>query len=99
MKKGKQNLTFWNKNKRIILIVLAVAILLLIPLIGNWPWSLSDFIVAGALLLLAGIGIELVMRLSTSKYKAIIIIAILLALFLIWAELAVGLFGTPFAGS
>jgi hypothetical protein len=31
--------------------------------------------------------------------KVFIIIAILIVLALVWAELAVGVFGTPFAGS
>ena len=31
--------------------------------------------------------------------KAFIIISIIVILFLIWAELSVGIFGSPFAGS
>ncbi|WP_284041178.1 hypothetical protein [Polaribacter sp. Z022] len=31
--------------------------------------------------------------------KALIIVGIIVILFLIWAELSVGIFGSPFAGS
>ena len=93
------------KNKRLIGIVLAVALLLLIPLIAmqftdEVNWSLFDFIVAGILLLGTGLMAELVMRkVNKIEYRVVIIVAILAALLLIWVELAVGIFGTPFAGS
>jgi hypothetical protein len=50
------------KNKRLIGIVLAVAILLLIPLIAGFPWFRLDFLTAGVLLLGTGLLCELVMR-------------------------------------
>ena len=93
------------KNKRFIGIVIAVAILLLIPFIAmqftnEVNWKLSDFIGAAILLLGAGLTCELVMRKVNSTGKRIAICAaILFMLFLVWAELAVGIFGTPFAGS
>jgi uncharacterized membrane protein (UPF0182 family) len=88
------------QNKRLIGIVLAVAILLLIPLIARFPWSRLDFIIAGVLLLGTGLMCELVLRLVKKiEYRIAIIVVILVALFLVWAELAVGLFGTRFAGS
>lgn len=93
------------KNKRLIAIVTIVAILLLIPFIGmqfsdEVDWKLNDFIVMGVLLLGTGLAIELVMRKVTSKGNRIAIcIAILAALFLVWVELAVGIFGSPIAGS
>jgi hypothetical protein len=63
-------------------------------------WGAFDFMVAAVLLLGAGLLIELVLRKVESKGRRIILLGvILLALFLIWAELAVGIFGTPFAGS
>lgn len=92
-------------NKRLIGIIAAVAILLLIPLIGmqftnEVKWGRFDFIIAGVLLLGAGLMCELVLRLVTRiEYRILICAAILLGLFLVWAELAVGLFGTRFAGS
>lgn len=94
-----------TKNKRLIGIVVTVALLLLIPLIAmqfsdEVTWSLGDFIVAGILLLGTGLTCELVMRKVKNIRSRIIICGIVVtALLLIWMELAVGIFGTPFAGS
>lgn len=94
-----------GQNKRLVLIVLFVAVLLLIPLIAmqfttEVNWSLFDFIIGGALLLSAGFSVEIALRtIRTSKGRLIAVALILLLLFLVWAELAVGVFGTPFAGS
>ena len=94
-----------TKNKRLTAIVLTVVLLLLIPLIAmqfsdQWDWKLFDFVVMGGLLLGTGLLCELVMRkVKKIGHRILICGAILLALLLIWAELAVGIFGTPFAGS
>lgn len=93
------------QNKRLIIILTAVAILLLIPLIAmqftdEVNWTLSDFLVAGTLLLGTGLMCEFVLRkASKTTYRIFICLAILLVFLLIWAELAVGIFGTPFGGS
>ena len=93
------------QNKRLIGIVITVAFLLLIPLIAmqftkEVNWTLSDFLVAGILLLGTGLMCELVMRtVSKIKYRIAICAAILAAFLLIWIEIAVGIFGTRFAGS
>ena len=93
------------QNKRLIGIVLAVAILLLIPLTAmqftnEVKWTPLDFIVAGVLLLGTGLMCELVLRKVKVGWQRIAVCAAILgALVLIWLELAVGLFGTPFAGS
>lgn len=66
----------------------------------NVNWTLLDFIVAGALLLGAGLLCELVLRnVKTIKFRVAICIALLILFFLIWAELAVGILGTPFSGN
>lgn len=93
------------QNKRLIIILTAVAILLLIPLIAmqftdEVNWTLSDFLVAGTLLLGTGLMCEFVLRkASKTVYRIFICLAILIAFLLVWAELAVGIFGTPFGGS
>ena len=75
-------------------------LLLLIPLIFRFPWTLSDFVIGGFLLFVLGLGIELVRSKVQNKNKRYALLALVLFAFvLIWAELAVGLFGTPFAGS
>ena len=93
------------QNKRLIGIILTVAILLLIPLIAmqftdEVNWTLADFVVMGVLLLGTGLTCELVLRKVKKIEQRIGLCAvILIALLLIWMELAVGIFGTPFAGS
>jgi hypothetical protein len=92
-------------NKRFTGILLAIVFLLLIPLImmqftNEVKWGIADFIVMGTLLLGTGIMCELVIRkVNKIGIRIAVIAAILIALFLIWAELAVGIFGSPFAGS
>ena len=94
-----------TKNKRLVGIVLSAVLLLLVPLVAmqftrEVNWSPADFAVAGMLLFGTGLLCEFVIRrVKTARSRVILIVAILLALFLIWAELAVGIFGTPFAGS
>lgn len=93
------------KNTRLFAIIATVVILLLIPFVAmqfteevNWP--AFDFIIAGVLLLGTGLMCELVLRLVKRTENRIIICGIiLLILALVWIELAVGIFGTPFAGS
>lgn len=94
-----------TQNKRLFAIVLTVMLLLAAPLVAmqftsEVNWDETDFIVAGVLLLGTGLTCELVLRkVKKTKYRLMIVAAILFALFLVWAELAVGIFGTPFAGS
>jgi hypothetical protein len=94
-----------TENKRLIGIVLTVAVLLLDPFIAmqfttEVNWTLSDFIIAGVLLLGTGLLCELVLRkVKKTEHRIALCAVLLLALFLVWVELAVGLFGTPFAGS
>lgn len=80
-------------------------LLLLIPLIGmlfsnEVNWSFFDFIIMGILILVMSFGIKLVLKTTPKKMYRILIIGIILILFLlVWAELAVGVFETPFPGS
>ena len=93
------------KRNNFLIILLIVGALLMIPFIAmqfssEVVWTVSDFIIMGILLLVTGLGIDLVMRkVSSSKNRLIISGIILAVFFMIWAELAVGVFGTPFAGS
>lgn len=93
------------KNKRLIGILGTVAVLLCIPLIAmqftnEVNWTLSDFVIAGGLLLGTGLLIEAVARSIKDKRTRIgIVVGLLIVLVLVWAELAVGIFGTPIAGS
>ena len=82
-----------------------VALLLLVPFVamrftGEVKWSGFDFVVAGVLLLGTGLLVELALRLvKENRYRLIAVGVILFLAFIAWAELAVGLIGTPLAGS
>ena len=92
-------------NKRPLIILGIVAGLLLIPFVAmqvtsEVNWGVFDFVVMGSLLFGVGLLIDLVLRkIQKTTYRVLLLGGILLAFFLIWAELAVGIFGTPFAGS
>ncbi len=86
-------------------ILITIAILLLTPIIAmqftdEVNWSTSDFVIAGALLLATGLLIDFLARkIKQTKYSIVAAIAVLVVLVLVWMELAVGIFGTPLAGS
>jgi galactitol-specific phosphotransferase system IIC component len=62
--------------------------------------DLSDFIIIGLLLTGTGLAYELLAsKFSSPRQKFIIGIGALGFVTLVWAELAVGVFGSPFAGS
>ena len=92
-------------NKRLKNMLIFVAVILLTPLIAmqfteEVNWELTDFIVAGVLLLGTGLVCEFVMRKVKKKENRIALcIVIITILLLVWAELAVDIFGSPFAGS
>ena len=94
-----------SQNRRLIGIVLIVALLLSVPLIAmqftnEVNWSPFDFIVAGILLLGTGLLCEFVIRKVNSRnYRIAICGAVLVVLVLVWIEMAVGIFGSPLAGS
>lgn len=87
------------QNKNILRIAFATAFLLLVPFVAmqyseNVVWSGFDFVVAGALLFGAGLTFELISRRRSGlAYKVGVAATVGTGLFLIWANLAVGLIG------
>ena len=83
----------------------SLLLLLLIPLTvmqfsSEVNWSLFDFVIMGVLLLALGFSIRFIRnKKSVLKYPLLMIVAVVVLFFIIWAELAVGIFGSPFAGS
>jgi len=79
-------------------IVVGTAVLLAVPLVAmrfseDVNWSVGDFVVAGALLLGAGITGDLIITKAHGTARKLISLALVLAAFLyVWAELAVGIF-------
>ena len=63
-------------------------------------WTISDFLVMGILLFTTVFTIDFVLKkLKTLKSRLILIVGTVVLLALVWAELAVGIFGSPLAGS
>lgn len=93
------------KNKRFLIILLIVMILLLIPLIAmqfttDVNWTSMDFVIAGILLLGSGLVFEFILRkVKSSKFRIVLGTILLIILLIIWAEIAVGIFGTPISGN
>ena len=93
------------QNQRSLALFVAAAKLLMIPLIGmqfskEVNWASSDFLIGGILLFETAIICEMVLRkVKTLKSRIIACFIILAVLVLVWAELAVEIFGMPIAGS
>lgn len=83
---------------------ISTAGLLSIPLIGgfiseNVDWSPFDFLIGGALIFVVA-SVELLLWRSLPKKGRWPIMLFLMLLFaILWAEMAVGIFGSPLAGS
>jgi hypothetical protein len=94
-----------TENKRLFAISLSVGLLLMVPLIAmqftkEVEWGMGDFLVMGMLLLGAGFMCEFVLRkVKSKKQRFFLCVAIFAGFLLVWLELAVGIFRTPFAGS
>lgn len=92
-------------GKSLGLVMLGTGAILLIPFVAmrftrEVNWNGFDFLVAG--LLLAGMGSLFVLmsrKLRTPMQRRAVGGGLLLTLMLLWAELAVGIFGSPIAGS
>lgn len=86
-------------------LTLVAACILLAPLLAmqitdDVVWGLADFAVVGALLFGAVLMYELAARkVRTIEHRAAVGLALVAVLILVWAELAVGVFGTAVAGS
>ena len=84
--------------------VFSPLLVLLLPLIGvilfDLDWNIFDFLIMGLLILFFSIAINLILNhLNSSKLRLILVLMLIILFLLIWAELAVGVFGTPFAGT
>ena len=90
------------KNSAFICYVLSP---LIIPLVANQisdqvNWKIMDFIIMGILLIFSGYWTQRVIKKIKSKSKKVIFISLILLIFLLlWAEMAVGIFNSPIAGS
>ena len=100
-----KNIIMLSLSKRLTYFMLAGLGLLLIPFVAMFftnevQWGPMDFIVAAILIFSAVFGFEMVLRkVKATQTRLLLCGAVLVVIVLIWAELAVGLFGTPWAGN
>lgn len=94
-----------SRNKDITSVFVVTAAVLAVPLMATQftdevDWNMFDFAAIGTLLIGTGLLIVLASRkIRNTNHRAAVIVALLAALLLVWLEGAVGVFGTPFAGS
>lgn len=92
-------------NQRISVVLVVTGLILLAHFIAmqftsEVNWTLGDFVVAGILLLATGLTLEFILRKVTRlSHRVLLVLSVLAVLALVWMELAVGIFGSPFAGS
>jgi len=91
-----------HNYQKIYLIIFAflLSIILLFNIISDeFDWNIFDFIILIIMMIFAATSFELVPRFIKSQKNHRILFAIIIFLFLlIWAELGVGIFNSPFAG-
>jgi hypothetical protein len=86
------------KRKSLIIILATVTALLLVPFVAmqlsaEVSWTVSDFIVMGALLFGTGLLCEVVIRkVAKTSHRIILCAGVLFVFLYVWAELAVGIF-------
>ncbi len=89
----------YKPNKNILSFAVGTLLILTIPLLARWPWTLTDYVTMGILIFGTGIMYELITKKVGKKNRFIVAAVLIVVFLLVWAELAVGIFGTPFAGN
>ena len=67
--------------------------------INDFNWSLVDFIIMGVLIFSFLSFINFIRKKFSGIKEILAIIIVIIVFILLWAELAVGIFGSPFAGN
>ena len=87
-----------NLGKSLLTVAAVTAAVLMIPLVamqftGEVNWTVSDFVIAGVLLMVTGLAWVVASRTVRTRKQRVIAGALIgLAFVYIWAELAVGIF-------
>ena len=91
-----------NNFQKMYLIIFGfvLSIILLFNIISDeFDWNLFDFIILFIMMIFAGALFEFVSRIiKNEKNQKILFVIIIFSFLLIWAELGVGIFNSPFAG-
>ena len=90
--------------QRFVKIVLIALSLLFIPFVAmqftdNVQWTYGDFIIMGCMLTVYMLTINFAPNSLYGVKKSLLILILGLLFLLLWAELTVGIFSSPFAGS
>lgn len=94
-----------EKSQRRKIIAGVIVVFLMLPVIGMMisekvNWSIADFVIAAILLSIGGLGVDLIFsKLKTRRARILTLMIVFVLFALVWGELAVGLFGTPWAGN
>jgi dipeptide/tripeptide permease len=102
---GNANLHQQPLSRQIVFVLGGAAAVLLVPLVAmqftsEVNWDIVDFVAMGMLLVVAGLLYVAGSRaVKTRQQRVVVGVVVAGLLFLTWTELAVGIFGTPFAGS
>lgn len=94
-----------TKQQKTALIFAIPSLLMVAAFVANnfaegFNWTVSDFLIAAFLLFGTASFIYMIVNSKLSvRAKTMISIVIVLILMVIWVEMAVGLFGSPIAGS
>ena len=67
--------------------------------INDFNWSLVDFIIMGVLIFSFLFFTDFIRKKFSGIKEILAIIIVVIVFILFWAELAVGIFGSPFAGN
>ena len=84
--------------------IIYTLILLTIPFLSNiyindFNWSMVDFIIMGVLIFSCISFISFIRKKFSGIKETLALIIVVLVFVLLWVELAVGIFGSPLAGS
>ena len=84
--------------------IIYTLILLTIPFLSNiyindFNWSIVDFIIMGVLIFSCLYFISFIRKEFSGIKEILALIIVILFFILLWVELGVGIFGSPFAGS
>lgn len=96
MKSTKANLGIRPKNS--IIVILVTVLVLAIPFVAmqftdEVKWDVHDFVVIGGLLVVSGLVFEFIASgLKTKKQRVMLALTFLVIIFVVWVELAVGIF-------
>ena len=88
---------FWRATWITVTVLLVVFLARLLS--DEVTWSVYDFLIGGGLIFVfAAIEIILWNKLK-NQHRLFVVLFVLLVFLILWAEMAVGLFGSPLAGS